>query len=87
MRGLADKAYAAGFNVVLLNQRNCGGTERLAAGLYHSGLTADADFVIRELAAVDGIERGEFPVRPEEPFLCTRCGYAGVCRKDYIGDE
>ena len=40
MRGLADKAYAAGFNVVLLNQRNCGGTEQLSAGLYHSGLTA-----------------------------------------------
>lgn len=41
----------------------------------------------RLAAAIDGIERGEFPVRPEEPFLCTRCGYAGVCRKDYVGDE
>ena len=41
----------------------------------------------RFVAAVEGIERGEFPVRPEEPFLCTRCGYAGVCRKDYVGDE
>jgi RecB family exonuclease len=41
----------------------------------------------RLVAAVDGIERGDFPVRPEEPFLCTRCGYAGVCRKDYVGDE
>lgn len=41
----------------------------------------------RFVAAVDGIERGEFPVRPEEPFLCTRCGYSGVCRKDYVGDE
>src|SRR5215510_2306157 len=38
MRGLADKAFATGFNVILLNQRNCGGTEQLAAGLYHSGL-------------------------------------------------
>ena len=55
MRGLADKAFAAGFSVVLLNQRNCGGTEALSAGLYHSGLTADADFVIRELAARDAI--------------------------------
>jgi len=45
------------------------------------------DGAARFIAAVDGIERGEFPVRPEEPFLCTRCGYAGVCRKDYIGDE
>lgn len=55
MRGLADKGYAAGFNVVLLNQRNCGGTEHLCAGLYHSGLTHDADQVIRELALRDGI--------------------------------
>jgi predicted alpha/beta-fold hydrolase len=55
MRGLADKAFAIGFNVILLNQRNCGGTEHLAAGLYHSGLTADADHVIREIAA-EGID-------------------------------
>ncbi len=41
----------------------------------------------RLLTAVDGIERGEFPPNPEEPFLCTRCAYASVCRKDYVGDE
>ncbi len=57
MRGIADKAFAKGFNVILLNQRNCGGTEHLAAGLYHSGLTADADHVIREIAHEDGIDR------------------------------
>ena len=57
MRGIADKAYAAGFNVILLNQRNCGGTEQHAAGLYHSGLTADADHVIREIAERDRIDR------------------------------
>ncbi len=45
------------------------------------------DGAARFVAAVEGIERGEFPVRPEEPFLCTWCGYAGVCRKDYVGDE
>jgi ATP-dependent helicase/nuclease subunit B len=39
------------------------------------------------LTAVAAIERGEFPVDPDEPFLCNRCGYAGVCRKDYVGDE
>jgi predicted alpha/beta-fold hydrolase len=55
MRGLADKAFARGFSVVLLNQRNCGGTEELAEGLYHSGLTADADHVLRELTERDGI--------------------------------
>jgi RecB family exonuclease len=41
----------------------------------------------RLLNAVDGIERGEFPPRPDEPFLCTYCAYAAVCRKDYVGDE
>lgn len=46
-----------------------------------------ADGAARFVAAVEGIERGEFPVRPEEPFLCTWCGYASVCRKDYVGDE
>ncbi len=49
MRGIADKAWAAGLNIVRLNQRNCGGTEHLSRGLYHSGLTDDPRFVIREL--------------------------------------
>jgi predicted alpha/beta-fold hydrolase len=55
MLGIADKAFAAGFNVIRLNQRNCGGTEHLTAGLYHSGLTHDADFVLREVVARDGV--------------------------------
>jgi predicted alpha/beta-fold hydrolase len=57
MRGLASHAAARGWNAVLLNQRNCGGTEDLTPGLYHSGLTADPHAVIRELAAVDGLTR------------------------------
>ena len=55
MRGLADKAYRLGLNVVLLNQRNCGDTEHLSKGLYHSGLSADPAAVIRELIEVDGL--------------------------------
>jgi predicted alpha/beta-fold hydrolase len=55
MRGLAAKAFARGMNVLRLNQRNCGNTEHLSAGLFHSGLTADAKHVIDELTAVDGI--------------------------------
>ena len=47
--------------MVLLNQRNCGGTEQLAPGLYHSGLTADADIVLRELAATHGIDGWSSP--------------------------
>jgi predicted alpha/beta-fold hydrolase len=55
MRGLSDKAWAAGWNVVRLNQRNCGNTEQLSRGLYHSGLTHDPIFVLRELIARDRI--------------------------------
>jgi len=55
MRGIADKAWAAGWNVVRLNQRNCGGTEHLSRGLYHSGLTHDPLFVLRELIEHDGL--------------------------------
>ncbi|MGE0446274.1 MAG: YheT family hydrolase [Vicinamibacterales bacterium] len=53
MCGLSDKAWKAGWNVVRLNQRNCGNTEHLSRGLYHSGLTADPLFVLRELADRD----------------------------------
>jgi len=50
-------------------------------------LKAIADGQARFLEAVDAIERGAFPVQPDEPFRCRWCGYAGVCRKDYVGDE
>lgn len=53
--GMADKAWARGFNVVRLNQRNCGGTEHLSRGLYHSGLTADPLAVLTELRDRDGL--------------------------------
>jgi hypothetical protein len=56
MRGLAAKAFARGFNVILLNQRNCGGTEALSEGLYHSGLTTDAAHIISTIAD-EGVER------------------------------
>jgi predicted alpha/beta-fold hydrolase len=57
MRGIADKAFREGFNVIRLNQRNCGGTEHLASGLYHSGLTHDAGFVMQDAVVRDGISR------------------------------
>jgi predicted alpha/beta-fold hydrolase len=55
MKGIADKAWAAGWNVVRLNQRNCGGTEHLSRGLYHSGLTHDPRTVLKELIEHDGL--------------------------------
>jgi len=55
MKGIASKAFERGMNVVRLNQRNCGDTEHLSAGLFHSGLTHDAKQVIDELTSVDGL--------------------------------
>lgn len=55
MRGIADKAWRAGMNVVRLNQRNCGGTEHLTPGLYHSGLTTDPRAVLTELIEQDHV--------------------------------
>jgi predicted alpha/beta-fold hydrolase len=51
--GTAEKAFVAGFNVVRLNQRNCGGTEHLTPDLYHSGRSADVRTVIEELIELD----------------------------------
>ena len=60
MRGMADKAWARGFNVVRLNQRNCGGTEHLSPGLYHSGLTADPLAVMQALGDDDRLQHFAF---------------------------
>ena len=54
-RGTAIKAYAAGFNVLRYNVRNCGGTDALTPTLYHSGLTVDLHHVLRELIDGDGV--------------------------------
>lgn len=54
--GTAIKAFAAGFDVLRYNVRNCGGTDGLTPTLYHSGLTVDLHHVIRELIEVDGVE-------------------------------
>ncbi len=54
--GTADKAYKQGFNVLRMNQRNCGGTEHLTPSLYNSGLSGDYRAVVEEL-----IERDRLP--------------------------
>ena len=53
--GTANKAFAAGMNVVRMNMRNCGGTERLTPTLYHSGLSADIATVVGALVEQDGL--------------------------------
>ena len=57
MLGTSAKAYAAGFNVVRLNLRNCGNTEHLTPTLYHAGLSNDLRAVLSELTRQDGLSQ------------------------------
>lgn len=57
MRGMAAKAFRAGFNVVRMNQRTCGGTDHLTPTLYNSGLSADYLAIVRELTDTDRLHR------------------------------
>lgn len=56
MLGTADKLYEEGFNVARVNVRNCGETEHLCAGLFHSGLTDDVRHVL-DLLVRQGLPR------------------------------
>lgn len=55
MLGIAEKAFARGFNALRLNQRNCGGTECLTPTLYNSGLSGDYRAVMAELVTQDAL--------------------------------
>ena len=57
MLGTAEKALAAGFNVIRLNLRSCGGTLDLTPMLYHAGLTDDLHRIIGELSQRDGLKQ------------------------------
>ena len=57
MLGLAEKGRARGMNVVLMNQRTCGGTNHLAPTLYHSGRSGDVMSVAHHLIERDRISR------------------------------
>jgi len=50
MRGIAARAWDAGWNVVRMNMRNCGETEHLTPTLYHSGLSGDVRAVVEYFA-------------------------------------
>jgi predicted alpha/beta-fold hydrolase len=54
--GNANKLWRAGANVVRMNMRNCGGTERLTPTLYHSGLSNDVLAVLRFFTAQHGLQ-------------------------------
>ena len=53
MLSTAEKALAAGFNVLRVNVRNCGGTESMTPTLYHAGLTDDLRYIVSELSEQD----------------------------------
>jgi len=54
--GNANKLWAAGANIIRMNMRNCGATERLTPTLYHSGLSDDVGAVLRFFATRQGLE-------------------------------
>jgi predicted alpha/beta-fold hydrolase len=56
VRGNAARMWAAGWNIVRMNMRNCGDTDHLSPTLYHSGLSADLLAVIESLSADRGAE-------------------------------
>lgn len=57
MQATAEKGFSAGFNVIRVNFRNCGGTEHLTSTIYHGGLSADLAAVVKELIEKDGVQR------------------------------
>jgi uncharacterized protein len=57
MTGVARNALSAGMNVVLMNQRNCGGMDHCAPTLYNSSLSGDVAAVARNVVENDGVAR------------------------------
>ena len=55
--GVTARCWAAGFNVVRMNMRNCGDTDNLTPTLYHSGLSDDVGAVVSYFAEKYGLER------------------------------
>jgi predicted alpha/beta-fold hydrolase len=49
VRGNAARALAAGFNVIRMNMRSCGGTDELSPTIYHSGRSEDVAAIVRAL--------------------------------------
>jgi predicted alpha/beta-fold hydrolase len=57
MIGVARHGLAAGMNVVLMNQRNCGGMDHCAPTLYNSSLSSDVAAVANSVIENDGVSR------------------------------
>jgi uncharacterized protein len=57
MLGIARNGLAAGMNVILMNQRNCGGMDHCAPTLYNSSLSGDVAAVALDCVKRDGVSR------------------------------
>ena len=57
IQGITARAWQAGWNVIRMNMRTCGGTETLTPTLYHSGLSGDVSVVVRHYAERFSLER------------------------------
>lgn len=53
--GNAAKLWNAGCNVIRMNMRNCGGTDKLTPTLYHSGLSGDLGAVLTHFIRTRGL--------------------------------
>ena len=57
IKGIAARAWAGGCNVIRMNMRNCGDTDRLSPTLYHSGLSGDVGAVVEHYGRQRGLQR------------------------------
>lgn len=101
--GTGTKAWQRGWNVVRMNIRNCGGTEKLAPTLYHSGLSDDIRGVVCTLLeqeelehfALAGFSMGGNQVLKcagewggeAPPELAAVCGISPACDLSISADE
>ena len=54
--GNTARALAAGFNVVRMNMRTCGGTDELSPTIYHSGRSGDVAAVVARIIETEQLE-------------------------------
>ncbi|HUY80511.1 MAG TPA: alpha/beta fold hydrolase [Acidobacteriaceae bacterium] len=56
MIGNAARSFNAGFNVVRMNMRSCGGTDEICPTIYHSGRSNDVAAVLAKIVQDHGLE-------------------------------
>lgn len=77
MIGNTARALAAGFNVVRMNMRSCGGTDEICPTIYHSGRSGDVAAVVRK-----DCRNAEAGIDSARRLLDGRESYFQVCRRD-----